>query len=350
MKIDANAIKFFFLQFMVCMVLLFIVPCMTLLFTHNYDDAKATFTILVWGLTPCFVIYFINYYLFIPFLLFKGKKLYFYLANTAAIFLINIHYLVIFLSFTFSSYPEITREYGTHAWYGMTTWYFFLILFDIASASLAFAVRTSIRNRKIKEQLIDEKQRHTEAELHWLKNQLNPHFLFNTLNNISSLAQIDIDLTQDSIARLSDLLRYAMYETDKPSVSLEKEVEFMRNYIALMSLRCNSKTRITTNFEVQNPMTQITPLLLISFVENAFKHGISSNQRSFIDISLHEEDNELTFTCDNSNFPKHENDHSGKGIGLSNMQRRLQLLYPGRYAFSSSVEDNIYHVYLKIKL
>ncbi len=336
---------------MVCMVLLFIVPCITLLTTHNYFDAKVILNILIGGLAPCFAIYFLNYYVFLPFLLFKGKKLYFYLANVGAIILVNLHIIIFFISYTFMSKADQPYgEYSAYAWYGMTTGYFLLILFDIAAASLAFAIRTNIRNRKIKEQLNDEKQRHTEAELHWLKNQLNPHFLFNTLNNISSLAQIDIDLTQDSIARLSDLLRYAMYETDKPTVPLEKEVEFMRNYIALMSLRCNDKTRITTTFEVCDPNAPIIPLLLISFIENAFKHGISSNRPSFINISLHEEDNKMTFICENSNFPKDENNHSGKGIGLSNIQRRLELLYPERYSFTRTIENNIYHVSLNITL
>lgn len=352
MKKDSGAIKFFFLQLMVCVVLLLIVPCITLLLTHKYFDAKVIFNILIGGLIPCYVTYFLNYYVLVPLLLFKGKKLYFFGANIASILLVNLHILIGYIhSYNYMSSPDSQySQYASFAWYGMATGYFLLLLFNVAAASVAFAIRTKIRNREIKEQLSDEKQRHTEAELHWLKNQLNPHFLFNTLNNISSLAQIDIDLTQDSIARLSDLLRYAMYETEKPTVPLEKEVEFMRNYIALMELRCNDKTTVTTSFEVSDPSAQITPLLLISFIENAFKHGISSNRPSFINVSLHEENNRLTFICDNSNFPKDETDHSGKGIGLSNMKRRLELLYPGRYELHQSLENDIYHISLNIKL
>lgn len=98
----------------------------------------------------------------------------------------------------------------------------------------------------------EKKQKEVEAELAWLKNQINPHFLFNTLNNISSLTQIDADKAQDTLMQLSDLLRYAMYETNKPKVPLEGEVEFMRNYIELMKLRCNEMTRVNSQFRIHN--------------------------------------------------------------------------------------------------
>ena len=155
------------------------------------------------------------------------------------------------------------------------------------------SIRHFIRNRDIKQQLKDEKAKNTEAELAWLKNQINPHFLFNTLNNISSLTQIDPDAAQDAIAQLSDLLRYAMYETNKKTVPISGEVAFMRNYIALMKLRCNEKTEVKTTFEVEQDV-EIAPLLFISLIENAFKHGVSSSRHSMIDIHLEQKNNSKT--------------------------------------------------------
>ena len=204
--------------------------------------------------------------------------------------------------------------------------------------------------RQIKQQLKDEKAKNTEAELAWLKNQINPHFLFNTLNNISSLTQIDPDAAQDAIAQLSDLLRYAMYETNKKMVPIQGEVEFMRNYISLMKLRCNDKTKVNYQLSIVNYQLEIAPLLFISLIENAFKHGISSSRPSSINIRLVEEADQLVFTCDNTNYPKDDADRSGSGIGLENTRRRLDLMYAGRYEWQQSLENDIYHVKITLNV
>ena len=217
-------------------------------------------------------------------------------------------------------------------------------------AAVAVGIRHFIRVRRLRQQLKEEKAKNTEAELAWLKNQINPHFLFNTLNNISSLTQIDPDAAQDMIARLSDLLRYAMYETNKPMVPIEGEVEFMRNYISLMKLRCNDRAVVTEHFKVDNPHTPVAPLLFISLIENAFKHGLSSSRPSAIHISLRQQGGEVEFCCDNTNYPKSTADRSGSGIGLENTRRRLELLYHRRYEWQQEVRDNIYHVKIIIRL
>jgi sensor histidine kinase YesM len=212
-------------------------------------------------------------------------------------------------------------------------------------AAIAIAIRHFIRIRQIKQQLKEEKAKNTEAELAWLKNQINPHFLFNTLNNISSLTQIDSDAAQDAIAQLSDLLRYAMYETNKKMVPIDGEISFMRNFIDLMKLRCNEKAVINSEFTIHNLQLEVAPLLFISLIENAFKHGISSNRPSTINIRLEELDDRLEFTCDNTNYPKNDTDRSGSGIGLENTRRRLELVYHGRYEWEQNITpDNIYHV------
>ena len=196
----------------------------------------------------------------------------------------------------------------------------------------------------------ERKQKEVEAELAWLKNQINPHFLFNTLNNISSLAQIDGEETQEAIMKLSDLLRYAMYETDKPKVRLDGEVEFMRNYIDLMKLRCNEMTTVNCQLSIINYQLEVAPLLFISLVENAFKHGMNSNAPATIDIRLEQQDETLIFTCDNTNNPKPTKDRSGSGIGLENTRRRLDLLYSGRYTWEQTITpENIYHVKISIR-
>ena len=204
----------------------------------------------------------------------------------------------------------------------------------------------------IKQQLKEEHQKRTEAELEWLKNQLNPHFLFNTLNNISSLVQIDADKAQDAIAQLSDLMRYAMYETRHETVPIQGEVDFMRNYIELMKLRCNDKTVVNSQFSIVNHQLNIAPLLFISLIENAFKHGVSPTQPSFIHIRLEADKSSIDFLIENSNHPKSIDDRSGHGIGLNQVQRRLDLAYPNRYTWEKgpNKEGNIYTSTIHIDL
>jgi LytS/YehU family sensor histidine kinase len=169
------------------------------------------------------------------------------------------------------------------------------------------------------------------------------------LNNISSLTQIDADAAQDAIAQLSDLLRYAMYETNKKMVPIQGELEFMHNYINLMKLRCNDKTIVTTAFDVQQKI-EIPPLLFVSLIENSFKHGVSSSRPSSIDIRLQLNGEDLVFECSNTNYPKNDADRSGSGIGIENTRRRLDLIYHNRYDWKQSLTDDIYNVCITIHL
>jgi LytS/YehU family sensor histidine kinase len=224
-----------------------------------------------------------------------------------------------------------------------------IILFDVLVAFAAVAVRYVIRTHSLRLEMEEKQRQNKEAELAWLKNQLNPHFLFNTLNNISSLTQIDPDKAQDSIAQLSDLLRYAMYDSDKDLVPLEDEVGFLENYVSLMQLRCSKLVDIRTDFKIEgHPM--VAPLLFVALVENAFKHGVASGKVSFVHLSLKADEKTVVFECDNSNFPKDDHDRSGSGIGVENTRRRLQLLYPKLHEWEQSTENDVYHVKISLKI
>lgn len=194
-----------------------------------------------------------------------------------------------------------------------------------------------------------QKQQATEAELVWLKNQLNPHFLFNTLNNISSLTQIDADKAQESLGKFSELLRYALYESEAEMVPLSNELAFMENYIDLMSLRCNELTKITKEFVCPSGDIKVAPLIFISLIENAFKHGVNSRSESFVEVSLKVEGRDLIFTCRNSVFEKSGQDRVGSGIGLSNMKKRLELIYQGRYEYEFGNDGKVYSARIILK-
>ena len=321
----------FLLQAAIWAILILLPMLVSWLTTRNWEYAANTALLSLYMLQSPMLVYFANFYIFDRWLFSKHRYGWFALANLLLMLLLN------WGLFRINDYaPEMPEI----AWAGMFLGFFVYFLLNLAMIAAALGLRHFIRVQRIRQQLQEEKARHTEAELAWLKNQINPHFLFNTLNNISSLAAIDGEATQEAIAQLSDLLRYAMYETNKVAVPLQGEVDFMSNYIALMKLRVGRNTVVNTHFSIQNPQMEIAPLLFISIIENAFKHGVSSNKPSHIIIRMEQHDDKLSFECRNSNYPKAATDRSGKGIGIENTRRRLNLLYPDRYTWDQGICDN----------
>ena len=323
-----------------------LIPPLVALFATRSTSSATTFLRMLWfNLQSPVLLYFINFYIFWPLLAAKRRYVLFVIANIIAFLILNPGFLY------FRHHPGSPDIHlPENAWLGMFSGLFIYFLLNLASVSAAIALRHFMRTRQIRIQLEEERHKNTEAELAWLKNQINPHFLFNTLNNISSLTQIDADAAQDSIAQLSDLLRYAIYKTNQTMVPISGEVDFMRNYISLMQLRCNEKTTVNTKFNITNPQLEIAPLIFISLIENAFKHGVSSSRPSSIDIQLDQNEEGITFRCANTNFPKSDADRSGKGIGLENTRRRLDLLYSDRYQWQQKLEDEIYTITITITI
>ena len=301
--------------------------------SHNPQLAWESLTVSAYWLAPAIAVYLLNFYLCVPLLWFLHRHWQFVVINMVLILISNAHMVFNDLS----SLPENLLA-------GYSSFLIFALLVNLMAIGIALSIRYVMRQS-------EKKQKEVEAELAWLKNQINPHFLFNTLNNISSLTQIDADKAQDTVMQLSDLLRYAMYETNKPKVPLEGEVEFMRNYIDLMKLRCNEMTTVNVQWSIVNGQSEVAPLLFISLIENAFKHGTNSNAPASIDISLTQQDGTLVFICGNTNNPKPTKDRSGSGIGLENTRRRLDLLYPGHYTWEQTITpENIYHFKITLQL
>jgi LytS/YehU family sensor histidine kinase len=190
------------------------------------------------------------------------------------------------------------------------------------------------------------------AELNFLKAQINPHFLFNTLNNLYSLAYTKSENTTEVIAKLSQMMRYMIYDSNHPFVPLNKEIEYMQNYISLERLRLNNEIPISFGIEGNTENVMITPLIFITFLENAFKHGISNNQSgAWVTISIALNGRECTYEVKNSKIPSaQKNKEEKSGIGLQNVQRRLALSYPERYTLHVEDLPDSYFVQLKILL
>ena len=219
----------------------------------------------------------------------------------------------------------------------------------VAGASVA--LRMTGRWYRAEAERKDLEHRRSEAELQNLRQQLNPHFLFNTLNNIYSLIQIDPPRAQSAVHDLSHLLRYVLYGGSREEVPLQDEVDFIREYIALMRIRLPRHVEVSVELPDSVPGLRIAPLLFIPLVENAFKHGVCNDRPSFVRIKITEEKGRVECWTVNSSFPKsQDSDRSGSGIGLANLGRRLELLYPGKYELRSGQEGDEYRAVLSIDL
>ena len=297
-------------------------------------------------LMPICLVYLVNYFVLVPRFLFRKEIVWFIVLNLVLLALLNIP--------SFLPRGEIPEPWREHVQrrdilaFRIPT-LISAAFFQLVFIFLAIGARSIIRSNDIQFQLQEEKRKTAEAELTWLKHQLNPHFLFNTLNNISSLTQIDPDKAQESIGQLSDTLRYALYDTDTDKVPLSGEVNFMDNYIRLMQLRCNELTEVTTSWELPAADIKIAPLLFISPIENAFKHGVNARMASFVHIALRPEGKDLVFNCENSVFERPGGDHIGSGIGVENLKRRLELIYPDAYSYEQSEKDGVYSVRISLK-
>jgi LytS/YehU family sensor histidine kinase len=192
-----------------------------------------------------------------------------------------------------------------------------------------------------------EKEKLT-AELNFLKSQVNPHFLFNTLNNLYYLAYSKSENTTEVIEKLSQMMRYMIYDSNYPQVQLNKEIEYMQNYISLEKLRLSDKVKIQFTVDGDTDSARITPLILITFLENAFKHGVTNtSHESWIEIKLICLPNKLNFSVLNSK-PSVSRVDEKSGIGLQNVKRRLELSYPGKHVLAMHDLPTEYRVQLDL--
>lgn len=225
----------------------------------------------------------------------------------------------------------------------------FLYITPMFFVLIKFTKDSFLIRRKL-EKLQNEK---TITELNFLKSQVHPHFLFNTLNNIYVMALKKSKDTTHVVKNLADLMEYMMVHSTSNYVTIADEVKLLENYIDLEKLRYGERLTLTTNIEIDNPSTLIAPLILLSFIENAFKHGASGNfNNPSIDITLQVRENELLFEVYNTKNKKIQKDVKGykKGIGVTNVKRQLNLIYPNMHTLEIIEKDHDYNAKLKIEL
>lgn len=285
------------------------------------------------------IAFYVNYFLLVPRYLFQSQTKRYITYNILLLCVIGLM-LHLWRSLTFD--PSFVPK--PHRSGGPPGWLFFVrdMLSLVFTIGLSAAIRMSARWTQAEAARKEAERNRSEAELKNLRNQLNPHFLLNTLNNIYALIAFDTDKAQTAVQELSRLLRHVLYDNQQNFVTLDKEMDFIRNYIELMRIRLSANVRVETKIDVRpDSRTEIAPLIFISLIENAFKHGISPTEPSFIRIHFSESPGEIYCEITNSYHPKSMADKSGSGIGLEQVRKRLELTYPGHYDWKQGVSENM---------
>ena len=299
-----------------------------------------------------FIVFYTNYFILVPKMFMYGSKRNFFIADILLIVAVSF-----VLQEALSCFPPAPHHIKGPHFYMPPRWLF--IARDTATmllaAGFALTIRLSNQWRKAESARKEAEIGKREAELKNLRNQINPHFLLNTLNNIYALTTFDSKRAQSTIQELSRLLRSILYENQEEFTTLSKEADFLKSYVNLMRIRIPKTVDLKIDFtDAEHCSMPIAPLIFISIVENAFKHGISATENSFIHISLKvcRESGTIDFFCENSNFPKKKNDLSGNGVGLKGVDSRLKLIYPGRYTWEKGTnkENTVYTSHLIINI
>ena len=232
-------------------------------------------------------------------------------------------------------------------WLGVGRSYFFNLAVTVI---VAVSMKLGSLWKEAEELRLEAQAARADAELSNLRYQMNPHFLLNTLNNIYALTAFDTRRAQEAIQQLSDMLRHILYDNMEAEVQMSDEQQFLESYIKLMKIRLPATVEVRFDASEADGEAKIVPLILIPLVENAFKHGVSPTSNSFIDIRLKADMERIDFCIENSYHPKAATDKSGHGIGLTQVKKRLELAYPGRYRwdYGPSADKSTYRSHILI--
>lgn len=320
-------------------LMLFLSPLMFLNRGEGFNIEKYAMLLVV--PLSLMVVFYINYLWIAPKYFITGDRQKFWIINIVSIVIVAL-ILHSWMKYNHGMMMEVDKPGPPPRHHPLAI---FFILRDIFNLSISSAIATML--------IISEKWHHSEdarivaeaarkdAELKNLRNQINPHFLLNTLNNIYALTAFDSNKAQHAIQELSEMLRHVLYDNQQPFVMLTDEVQFIGNYVNLMKIRLSSNVTVNVNFHLPTPCTKkIAPLIFISLIENAFKHGISPAVPSFIHINISADKDCIICDIENSNYPKAQADRSGHGIGLEQVEERLNLSYPEQFKWTKGINED----------
>lgn len=326
-------------------VAVFLIPIMNaqLMSEHQVDFNKV---IISWGkIAPYFIIFIVNTTLLAPRLLLRNRYWLYSVLLLTVIF--SIFGTIEILDFR---YWQSDINLRNKASFTDLEWYW-NVLIGVFMAGANSMIKLYYRTMETERRMAILEKQNIETQMQYLKYQINPHFLMNTLNNIHAMIDFDSNMAKQCVMELSRMLRHVLYDSSEKYTTLDKEVEFLNNYIELMRIRYidDVEIKFTAPDIAQCRKISIPPLLLIVLLENAFKHGISYNKASFITVDISAYNNELSCVVANSRHDTHTTGHSG--IGLDNITKRLDLLFGDRYSLSTDETDkSVYIVELVIPI
>ena len=316
----------------------FIMPALIFISEGNQRFEEALYRSLA-SLPFLMLLFYLCYFWLIDRLWFKKRYLFFILVAVTLILCVSYSKYELF------SYFDLHK--GKHKMPPFHAFVYFDFLSNLLPVVFAMAIRYAQRNFSLEIAQKEAQAHKLQADLTQLRYQLQPHFFFNALNNIYSLIEFDPQKAQQSVHSLSKLMRHFMQNSDQKQISLAEEVDFLQQYISLMQLRLTDKTTVQVDFPKQVPQLTITPLLFISLVENAFKHGVSATTTTTLSFSLRVEGDTIIFRSENTKIPTQESLYSS-GIGIDNLKKRLTLLYPERHQYTIEEKEGKYIAQLTI--
>lgn len=306
-------------------------------------DLATASNVLVTIILLCISVY-INLLWLIPSFFMKRKYLLFFILQMSNIFLFILLNFWVSSWFEGNGHPNFTTEIVAE---------FILILIFLVITTLLKFTRDSITLQDVELKMKEVEKQKIEAELKVLKAQVNPHFFFNTLNSLYALTLDKSEKAPELILKLSELMRYVIYEAKEDVIPIRRQLEFLQNYVYLENLRAGESLKVNMQIRGQHTEVKIDPLLFIVFIENAFKHGLKvAEQMPYIDISFDlSNENKVLFFIQNNKEEYHGGKRLGQGgIGLENAKKRLQMLYPGKHDLKISETDDTYRVDLSISI
>ena len=316
----------------------FIMPALIFISEGNQRFEEALYRSLA-SLPFLMLLFYLCYFWLIDKLWFKKQYIFFILVAVTLILCVSYSKYELF------SYFDLHK--GKHKMPPFHAFVYFDFLSNLLPVVFAMAIRYAQRNFSLEIAQKEAQAHKLQADLTQLRYQLQPHFFFNALNNIYSLIDFDPQKAQQSVHSLSKLMRHFMQNSDQKQISLAEEVDFLQQYISLMQLRLTDKTTVQVDFPKQVPQLTIAPLLFISLVENAFKHGVSATAATTLSFSLRVEGDTIIFRSENTKIPTQESLYSS-GIGIDNLKKRLTLLYPERHQYTIEEKEGKYIAQLTI--
>lgn len=316
----------------------FIMPALIFISEGNQRFEEALYRSLA-SLPFLMLLFYLCYFWLIDRLWFKKQYIFFILVAVTLILCVSYSKYELF------SYFDLHK--GKRHMPPFHAFVYFDFLSNLLPVVFAMAIRYAQRNFSLEIAQKEAQAHKLQADLTQLRYQLQPHFFFNALNNIYSLIEFDPQKAQQSVHSLSKLMRHFMQNSDQKQISLAEEVDFLQQYISLMQLRLTDKTTVQVDFPKQVPQLTIAPLLFISLVENAFKHGVSATTTTTLSFSLRVEGNTIIFKSENTKIPTQESLYSS-GIGIDNLKKRLTLLYPERHQYTIEEKEGKYIAQLTI--